>query len=223
MARTVMDGVFDQREYNNVPVKIVWVLKEALEYGQDSQSKLLDDALANKQLGPTWTPIAYVAHAIIAGWENGNFTEWKDIPSVESGVGEVLKKIAIVNVNKIPNRTQSGYSNNSVIWNAYLRFSELIESQINDLNPDIVVFGYPKALVGIVHDVFRKMTGQEYRIDEHFGTFAVTVIGKRLFIWAYHPCYYRSEEAGVHSQHCYYNSFIDSVKFYKRKHNEQSI
>ena len=217
MERMVIDGVFDQNEYNKAPVKIVWVLKEALEYEQNNQSELLKKALAKKQLGPTWTTIAYVAYAIINGWDSGNFIEWQNIPSVEAGVGDILNKIALINANKVLNQASSGLSNNSVIINAYQRYADLIERQIRDLNPDIVVFGYPEALKGIVQDVFLRMTGQEYKIDEHFGTFAATVRDKRLFIWAYHPSIYRSEENGQLSKYCYYESFIESVKLFRQE------
>lgn len=213
----VIDGVFDRDAYNQAPVKIVWVLKEALEYEQNRQSDLLKDALEKKQLGPTWTTIAYVAYAIINGWESGNFTKWEDIPTVKAGVGDVLYKIALINANKGLNQASSGLSNNSVILNAYQRYADMIERQIRDLNPDIVVFGYPEALKGIVQDVFLRMTGQEYKIDEHFGTFAATVRDNQLFIWAYHPSIYRSEENGQLSKYCYYESFIESVKLFKQK------
>lgn len=217
MAREVIDGAFNDQKYREAPVRMLWLLKESLEYEQKSQADLLNDAIKKGKLGDTWTTIAYVAYAVIHGWEDGNFVKWEEIPSVEKGVGEILNQVAIVNVNKEPNATKNGISVNASIKRAYSENADSIENQILKLNPKIVVFGYPEALGGIVDDVFQRLTGQTYEIDKQFGTFAATVRDNRLFIWAYHPSIYRSEENGHLSKYRYYESFIESVQLFRQK------
>lgn len=221
MARRVIDGAFCDCEYQNSPVKIAWVLKEALDYEQKCQTCLLKDALAKRQLGNTWTTMAYVAHAVINGWESGEFESWEDVPSVENGVGEILYSVALVNVNKNLNDARNGYSCNHEICREYNKNADLIEAQIKELAPDIIVFGYPEELKCIVQDIFERMTGESYDIDKQFGTFAVTIRKNRLFIWAYHPSFYRSEEEGDFSKYKYFESFIKSVNLFKQKLAEQ--
>lgn len=223
MAETVKDGAFCEAEYKNAPVKILWLLKEALDYGQKSQAELLDAAIKEKRIGQTWTTMAYVAYAVINGWESGNFVKWEDIPTVDQGVGEILRKIALVNVSRELSTAPNGLSKNANISQAYISNADLIEEKIKALNPDIVVFGYPEALKGIVEDVFKRMTGQEYTTDKYFGTFSVTISNNRLFIWAYHPSIYRSEENGRLSKYCYYESFIESVKLFRQKSDVLNI
>ena len=221
MAETVVDGAFCEEQYNAASVKLLWLLKEALNLEQTSQAALLEDALKKKQLGNTWTTIAYVAYAVIEGWKTGNFVKWEDIPTVDQDVGEYLRKIALLNVNRELNNAKNGCSQNANIKRAYGENSDFLEEKIKELNPDIVVFGYPEALKEIVQDVFQRMTREKYEIDQHFGTFATTVRNNRLFIWAYHPGIYRREENGRLSKYSYYESFIESVKLFKQKLAEQ--
>lgn len=220
MARMVIDGAFNDRKYGEAPVKIAWILKEALDYGQKCQTYLLKDALEKKRLGNTWETMAYAAHAVINGWETGEFETWEEVPSVAGRVGEILYSVALVNVNKKLNDAQNGYSCNHEICREYNDNAALIESQIKGFSPDIIVFGYPEELKCIVRDIFKRMTGEDYDIDEQFGTFAVTIRQNRLFIWAYHPGFYRSEEEGEFSKYKYFESFVKSVKFFKQKCNE---
>lgn len=221
MRKAVKDGAFDRGQYEKTPVKIVWLLKEPVYDEHKSQSDLLKKAIRNKKLGNTWTNIAYVAHGVISGWSSGIFEKWENIPSVENDVGKSLYSVAVVNVKKTANQKSDGYSDNCEISNAYHEHADAIILQIKDLNPDIVVFGYPKVLRGIVEDVFMRMTGEKYR-NVKIGTFSVTICGKFLFIWAYHPSYYLSEEKGKLSKYSYYESFIKSVKLFKKHLDQQN-
>lgn len=211
------DGILNIEGYNSAPVKIVWVLKEALCDGD--LGELLDNAIKNHLYSPTWLTMAYAAYAVLAGWKSGSFTEWKAVPTLDDGVLKSLRQVAVVNAKKEACTAHNGLSDNTEIWEAYEKERDAINGQITALAPDIVVFGYPEMLRGIVEDVFKKQTGEEYRIDKHFGDFAATTAEvkgvHKLFLWGYHPGFYRSEEDGEHSQYKYFTYFIAAIKEFR--------
>lgn len=212
------DGMMSDK-YKTAPVKIVWVLKEALYEGNLSEQ--LENAINRPLYSPTWLTMAYSAYAVINGWGTGAFTGWKDVPTLDNGVLEILRQVAVVNVKKEACTAKNGSSKNLEIKNAYCKGQEAINRQITGLDPDIVVFGYPNALYCIVEGIFKTQTGEDiYRTDARVGDFSVTtaeIRGKRrLFLWGYHPGYYRSEEKGDHSQLKYFTAFVDAVKDFRQ-------
>ncbi len=168
---------------------------------------------------PTWLTMAYSAYAIISGWNTGVFTEWKDVPTLDNGVLEILRKVSVVNVKKEACTARDGLSDNAEIVSEYKKNCVLLNKQIADLDADIIVFGYPNALYYIVDGIFKTQTGKDYHSDKAFGDFSATtaeVGGKRrLFLWGYHPGYYRSEENGKYSQYNYFTAFVDAVRDFR--------
>ena len=212
------DGILNIEGYNNAPVKIVWVLKEALCDGDLGEQ--LDNAIKNHLYSPTWLTMAYAAYAAFAGWKSGNFTDWKAVPTLDGGVLESLRQVAVVNAKKEACMARNGLSDNDEIMSEYISQRQMINKQIADLDADIIVFGYPEKLKCIVEDIFKTQTGENrYRIDKFFGDFAATtaeVVGRRkLFLWGYHPGFYHSEEKGEYSQYQYFTNFIAAVKEFK--------
>jgi len=212
------DGTLNIAEYRNAPVRIVWLLKEALYGGNLSDQ--LEHSIKETRYSPTWLTMAYPAYAVINGWKSGVFTKWEDVPSLDKGVLKILRQIAVVNVKKEVCVAKNGLSKDAEIRNAYKENRELVNRQIADLDADIIVFGYPNALYRIVNDVFKTQTGKDYRSDKEIGDFSMTtekVNGKRrLFLWGYHPSYYRSEEQGKYSKYKYFTTFINAVKEFRK-------
>ena len=207
------DGMLSE-EYNNAPVKIVWVLKEALYDGKLSEQ--LEHAIKNKYFSFTWLTMAYSAYAVINGWTSA---QWKEVPTLDQGVLEILRKVAVVNVKKEACTAPTGLSDNAEIIAEYFANRDAIKKQILDLDAAVIVFGYPEKLRCIVEDIFKNQTAIDYHIDKHFGDFASTVAevnGKRrLFLWGYHPGYYRSEENSQYSQYNYFKAFVDVVSEFR--------
>ena len=211
------DGMLSE-EYKTAPVKIVWVLKEALYEGYLGEQ--LDNAINKKQANPTWRTMAHPTYAVMKGWKNGDFIEWECVPGIKQDVLKALRQIAVVNAKKEACTAKDGLSDNGEIISEYLANRDAIKKQIDELDADIIVFGYPQVMECIVKDVFNKMTdGKDYRIDKHFGDFASAIAevkGKRrLFLWGYHPGYYRSEEKGEYSQYNYFTAFVDAVREFR--------
>lgn len=83
------DGTLNIAEYRNAPVRIVWVLKEALCDGD--LGGVLEHAINNRRFSFTWLTMAYPAYAVINGWMSGVFTKWKDVPTLDDGVLKILR------------------------------------------------------------------------------------------------------------------------------------
>ena len=138
----VTDGVTDIDEYLKSSPRIMWVLKEPWDDidengipcgGGWDMSELFekDDAWKNR----SWQPIIYVSYGII------NRCLWKDMDWIrdDTSMAEVLKKIAYINVSKMPGYTQS---DSEKIWWAYTNWRDILLEQIKMYKPQIIIFGY---------------------------------------------------------------------------------
>ena len=205
------DGAFDLDQYRKARYRIVWVLKEALEYGFNSQQECFQDAFEKENLGPTWELMAYVAYGIL-NIRNGKYPSWGDVPlnfQDPTGSATSLESVASVNVKKIPNTRHDGTSINKEIRDAFANNKELIFKQLEDLNPQILILGYPEELKCIVEDIYHFFEGEEYQIQKNIGSIALTInkSKSRLYLWGYHPGYYKGDER----QGAYYEDILEAV------------
>ena len=138
----VTDGVMDIDEYLKSSPRIMWVLKEPWDDvdengipcgGGWNMSEVFkkDDAWKNR----TWQPIIYASYGII------NRYLWNDMDWIrdDTSMANVLKKIAYINVSKMPGYTQS---NNGKIRLAYKNWREILLGQIRIYKPQVIIFGY---------------------------------------------------------------------------------
>ena len=161
------DGAFNQERYWNAPYRVVWVLKEALEYDCfNSQQECFRDAFKKAKLGPTWGLMAYVAHGIL-NIKDGKYLSWEDVPlnfQEPTGSAVSLESVASVNVKKTPNTRCDGTSINKEIREAFVNNKSLIFQQLRELDPQILIFGYPEELKCIVEEIYQFFEDEEYRI-----------------------------------------------------------
>ena len=73
------DGAFDREQYQKATYRVVWILKEALDYGFNSQQECFEDACKKESLGPTWGLMAYAAYGIL-NIKDGKYLSWEEIP-----------------------------------------------------------------------------------------------------------------------------------------------
>lgn len=160
----VTDGVTDIDEYLKSSPRIMWVLKEPWDDidengipcgGGWDMSELFekDDAWKNR----SWQPIIYVSYGII------NRCLWKDMDWIrdDTSMAEVLKKIAYINVSKMPGYTQS---DSEKIWWAYTNWRDILLEQIKMYKPQIIIFGYTFEL--FKNDLIGLDTEPIYRDDD---------------------------------------------------------
>ena len=209
------DGAFNQDLYRKAPVRIVWLLKEALDYDKFScQKECFEDAYKKRSLGPTWELMAYVAHGIL-NIKEGKYLRWEDVPQnfqKPIGSADSLNFVASVNAKKTPNNRQSGRSVDREIRDAFENNKELIFNQLDDLGPQILIFGYPKILKPIVEAVYQHLEEEPCTIHRPTGSIAVITnkSKSRIYLWGYHPNHYKSEA----SQCSYYQEILRAVSDY---------
>jgi len=122
----VKDGIINEEEFKNTPIKILWVLKEP--YAKKGEIKDLDgDGYLNFfreyvnhpfLVRQTVHKIIYTSYAIL------NNKEWKDIPRIKKNnnkednakVIDILNKIAIINIKKVPKIRQIQFINATLCY-----------------------------------------------------------------------------------------------------------
>jgi len=202
-SRLCLDGIINDEEYFNTDPKILWILKEP--YGgienelcdiPNELNKAPSDFIIGK---PTWQEISYITWSIF-----NNFTPYNKIPDYwdndhddEIGVvADYLKKIAFINIKKIAGGTSS---KSSIIQEYYNKYKVILEKQIKEFEPNIVILGGTLKYFGddLYGDNLKDST--DYNDTCHF------IRNGQLFIDAQHPAQRFSKEI-------YANTIIDIVK-----------
>lgn len=171
-SKYMVDGILFPHEFSKAKMKILWILKEPYgdlpkHYADGIQERI--DGMKNDS-PHTWQRLALTSYRIL------NMNKAMDVAPPWSVYGASLKEIAIINVKK-----HSGASTtNMVEFRNFYRsnreiLSQIIRSQIMDINPDIVIGGGTLPLI-------KDDLGD--RDELGFGHFK---IGNRLFINTWHP------------------------------------
>ncbi len=137
--KPLYDGLSCIEEYCKSELKILWILKEAYDKNYNggwSITEVLfkeypyDTKIKNR----THQKMAYLSYGIL------NKCKYEDIDYLSSNpcVGEVLHKIAYINLNKMPANT---FTNDGTLWGKYSIWKDVLWSQINNYNPNVIIFG----------------------------------------------------------------------------------
>ena len=181
----VTDGIVDIESYVNATPKILWVLKEANSAGEDwSYSDFYKCTWHNHNGISSIRKTVYTTYGLL-----NNINDFSDIPvwSKES-YQEELKKMAIINIKKVPGGARSCYHE---IKAAYEENEELLKEQIDVYNPDVIIFGGTFKFMEFLHQNLPNKTITE--INNHYYN-----VDGRLLINTYHPSYIRfTDEAYV--------------------------
>ncbi len=183
----ITDGVVDIERYLSSSPKMLWIWKEPWEEFDENgggvwsvtqnliPKKIAEGKIGNKGL---YANMAYITYSVF-----NNYPNWSEIPWVtdDPSVGESLKSIAYINVNKFPGKK---WSNPEHIKSCYGRNRNILKKQVATINPDVVIVG------NILHLFY-----------EDFGLKTVELISEGsvefcskdgcLYINAYHPSYWR--------------------------------
>jgi len=179
----ISDGIINFSKYLEAKFKILWILKEANDvvdgqgggwYLNKSINSGKSWAEKNRTGKTTFKRMIYTSYSILNG-----FPLWKDIPEISTNhtVWETIKKIALINVKKLPG---SDSSYDVTIKRAYTKNKDLLFKQIDTYNPDIIIGG--NTLGYFIKDLnfdkeTRKIKGSvHYYFDKD-----------KLYIDAYHP------------------------------------
>lgn len=145
----IYDGALHETEYfYNNPIKILWLMKEPYEKedreGSWSLSELYEydynkfykELIIGKHRA-TWQPVVYVSYGIL-----NDFVLWDDIPFIRNKpeIAKELSKVAWVNIQKLPSITAQKTEIGN-IYEGYRNHSNLINEQIELLNPNVIICG----------------------------------------------------------------------------------
>ncbi|MBS1580250.1 MAG: hypothetical protein JST29_11470 [Bacteroidetes bacterium] len=191
----IYDGVINVDEYIKPrPNRILWILKEP--YGWDkgySYLKNLDEKRAigeNREAYQTFDPIIYVSYGILNSYMKYDTMIKLDL---NKELSKVLRKIAIIQVNKMPRYTtfekkraeKNIRTDMNDLKKCYDDNKHILHEQIKVYRPDIVIgantLQFFKNDKDFNKDIINLKIDGEQRNIGHFKR------GNTLFIKTYHP------------------------------------
>jgi hypothetical protein len=184
----IYDGAINPERYFKSPIKIAWLLKEAYddlngEGGGWCYSELLDkenvyeDFFRPHGSRATWHPIIYVSYGIL-----NNFMFWGSMDYIRDEPEEmtsIVRDIAIVNVQKLPSKNVSKTDFQDIV-KAFNKYKDILKSQIEILNPDILICANTMQLYKELFD----LTSEKINTKESITYYTKN---EKLYIDAYHP------------------------------------
>lgn len=201
--KPVYDGVYNVNAYVNSNPRIMWILKEpyddfdnngAYGGGWELYSALdNNDAWTNR----TWQPMTYVTYGI------HNRIHWQDMNWIrdDPSMIDCLKKVVLLNLSKIPNRTTSDDGYVQEQYNLY--WKTIVLQQIEDYNPDVIIFGNTFYMMRDDLDIQNSKIERVENASKPFMN--IIDCEKKLLIDAYHP------NQKTITRELYVNSIIDAV------------
>lgn len=186
------DGIISMKHYEAAPLRILWVLKQNIDYGQYDYAKHVSDNRDGICSSPTWRRMAAASHGLLTGIRD---FEAVRTSSKEDRIDSFLST-AIINANK---ETGESRSPDSIILAGYEKYRNIIARQIAAYDPDVVIVGMcgtNERLKPIVASIYKDLTGAtDYVIDGNSAPASANVAWSRAngraFLWTYHPSYSR--------------------------------
>lgn len=197
--KPIIDGIVDLETYFNSKIKIMWVLKEPYDDGNDRGGNWkMTDGLKNRANGKyknssalTFLPIIYSTYAVLNNIDSFDKLDQSKRYSLYS---KYLKNIAYINVQKMPARKSSNFKD---INSAYESDAPILKKQIDLYNPDVLIFG----------GTFRHFKNELNLSKDNQINNSCYKLGARLLINIYHPMYgYRRYKGD------YINKIISNIK-----------
>lgn len=198
----ICDGIVNEKEYSKSNFKILWILKEP--HGEGNWD--MKDFIGNKDSlmkYPNWTktfnPIIYVTFSIL-----NDFIVYDDMDntSEKPEMIDILRKIAYINLKKIPGTT---VSQSQTIKDAYEKNKDIILLQIENCNPDIIICGGTMCFIA-------KDLGIEDKLISK-GSIKYHSTNDKVYIDALHP-----NQRGDQEEYC--NDIISAVRDWQLRKNK---
>jgi hypothetical protein len=181
IAEPITDGVVEIDLYLDSQPKILWILKEPVDEIENGVPRgggfsMTKDVLAEGKLNnrPPFAPMAYVTYSVF-----NNFKNYSEIDYVteNSQVKEAIKRIAYINISKMPALSTSGGTDFASI---YRQNRHLLLKQINGMKPDVIIGGSTL-------NMFYSDLGLRREEFTEAGHLTFCRKDDRLYIDAYHP------------------------------------
>ena len=202
----IYDGVADIHAYINSSPRIMWILKEPWHLFTDSGKpkgggwKFTDHF---KKYPDVWQDEDMWKLIIQSDYAIRNHLKWKELDFIEKNqeMVEELKKIAYINVGKMPGYQESPPNHMQECYNTW---QPILEEQIKIYDPEVIIFGYTFYLF---QDYFKI---NEKPITTVSGNWNTNVYKKdnRILIDAYHP----SRKGGENTSKDYVTSIVKAYE-----------
>jgi len=141
------DGIVEYNSYSKSSPRILYVLKDPNAPGESGN---LREFLRNGGYGLTWNPVAFWTYGVY-----NDFPNWETVMNLDLKMLrlEWLKKIAAINLKKVPGR---GNATDKVIKEYALKCIDELKEQIELYCPDmIIVCG--KDYVSFIPELFNSL------------------------------------------------------------------
>lgn len=196
--------------YTGNSLKILWILKEpnSSETGWTFQQYLSMKTIENKiNLAestiayPIFKKMLYTSYGILNGLPDYAMVPDISYPEVY-GVGE---RIAYINIKKTGGGSSATFNS---IKAAYQENREMLMDQIQNCNPNIIIFGNTLCFFDAkdLNELGWNPVNKFYSDESTSNTACYDISAERLIIDAYHPAYWKI------SQETYYTEIIGAVR-----------
>jgi hypothetical protein len=207
----IYDGCLNPDSYYKSPLKILWLMKEPYDEYDGLGDWSLPDFFMKEYdkffqglilKTPTWRTVVHTTYCIFENFSNYDST--KSINSNPS-MANYLNNIAWVNIQKLPSKTGSRTKIENIRF-AYVKHKEIINKQIDLINPQIIICGNN-------FDIIKTSLGnpQEKKLSNSYCEYYE--VKNRLYINAYHPA------QSTVSRESYVNGIVNTIKKYLSNYN----
>ena len=199
----IYDGVGNISEYLKSPMKIMWILKEAYDINNgDGDWEAYNQFNCEESCRiPTYRGMANVMY----GFLNDIYYEDQDFPKMNIQMLNLLNSIAYINVNKMP-AIQETKSNDSNMRQNYELWKDIINIQINEYAPDVIIFAG-------TFKYFYNPSNMEYK--ECFENIAMS--SKKAIVYHHNGKWLISVNHPSRYGEVYIDTLIDALKYVKER------
>lgn len=181
--KVMKDGALCIERYVNAKPRIMWVLKQNIDYDCDDYKEFFRQHMGTIASSPTWRRMAYVSYGLLSGERDTS-----KLRDAHAGA-ECLLQAAIVEVDKELGGAQSP---DTVIRDGFDRHKQLVFRQMDAYKPDLIIICLPEALKDVVNQLYRHCHRSDFafRLPNEIICGADVAIGmhsKPLMLWTYHP------------------------------------
>jgi len=193
-----MQEPYDDFDENGNPAGGGWNL-------WDPMTRLTSDS---KDINETWKRIAYYTFGVFSDNE-----DWWEIPNIhdDKEVLASLNKIALINISKMPGGKRS---NMASISEYYPTWKEIIDKQLTDLCPQIIIYANTLQLFNKYEelDLFKEYWDKDHHVN-YLNVYKDEINGNFHFS-AYHPKATGAGSYGIKQvdyYQCLYSAYKDVI------------
>jgi hypothetical protein len=183
----IYDGVMNPEKYFSGTVRLAWMLKEPYDsengtgggwsyFDMFSEGKDLYVEQFHKGHKSTWHPMIYISYSL-----HNNYPKWEEMKYIreDHSMCDIVRQVAFINAQKLPAKhyTRTYYND---LWESVSQHSEILKSQVELLNPNILIFCN-------TIELYKDILNLDLSRLQRAGTCQYLEKEGKLFVSAYHP------------------------------------